>query len=61
MYQDFGNIQLEITYAFVILTAYSAPWWRHVKDYWELRDDPNMLVLKYESAVKVVYCIVNLF
>ncbi|XP_060078699.1 sulfotransferase 4A1-like [Ylistrum balloti] len=29
-----------------------SPWWRHVKEFWDIRDSPNVLFLKYEDIVE---------
>ncbi|OWF55574.1 sulfotransferase 4A1-like [Mizuhopecten yessoensis] len=29
-----------------------SPWWRHVKEFWDIRDSPNILFLKYEDIVE---------
>ena len=29
------------------------PWTRHVREYWERRNDGNILFLKFEETVKV--------
>ncbi|XP_069128449.1 sulfotransferase 4A1-like [Argopecten irradians] len=28
------------------------PWWRHVKEFWDIRDSSNILFLKYEDIVE---------
>lgn len=28
------------------------PWWRHVKEFWEIKDSPNVLFLYYEDIVE---------
>ena len=38
---------------FLLLVVMFGPWWSHVKGYWELRNEPNILFLKFEDIVKV--------
>ncbi|XP_053373339.1 sulfotransferase 4A1-like [Mercenaria mercenaria] len=37
---------------FVNGTGYACPWPRHVLEYWERRDDKNVLFLRYEDVIK---------
>ena len=47
------NALLFIYLLFLILVVMFGPWWSHVKGYWELRNEPNILFLKFEDIVKV--------
>ena len=40
---------------FVVLLVNSGSWFDHVLSWWEHRDDPNILFVKYEDMKKVTY------
>lgn len=33
--------------------VFYSPWWRHVREFWEIREQDNVLFLKYEDIVQV--------
>ncbi|KAL5011128.1 hypothetical protein ScPMuIL_013433 [Solemya velum] len=38
--------------AFVNDEVFYSPWWRHVREFWEIREQDNVLFLKYEDIVQ---------
>ncbi|CAG5133812.1 unnamed protein product [Candidula unifasciata] len=41
---------------FVEDLVYCGPWWKHVKEAWDRRDDENILVLFYEDLQSLKHC-----
>lgn len=37
----------------MFFAAYACPWPKHVLGYWDRKDDPHVLFLRYEDVVKV--------
>ena len=35
------------------ISVYAGPWWTHVRQYWDHKNDENILFLKYEDTNKV--------
>ena len=35
------------------VSVYSGPWGRHVREYWEHRNDGNILFLQFEKLIQV--------
>ncbi|CAL8122462.1 unnamed protein product [Orchesella dallaii] len=48
----YGGSLEDFVNCFVEDTVFCGPYWTHVREYWEIKDRPNVLFLKYEDMKK---------
>ena len=52
-YEIVGDLSVCKVSKYFSFQGYACPWPRHVLEYWERRNDKNVLFLRYEDVIKV--------